>query len=304
MSANFELEITNFPWDSLCEKISQATNESFIIADYRSVGGGCINRAYTIENAQGQRYFLKLNQLSRVEMFEVEASGLMEIGVAARITTPTPICWGVITNYSYLVLSHLNLADRGTPENWHELGRNLAQMHQTRSSNPVRFGWQLNNTIGSTPQINTWENNWAKFFANHRISYQLQLAQTNGGKFPQATALLAKIPQILGNHQPQPALVHGDLWSGNIGFTDADIPVIFDPAIYWGDREVDLAMTELFGGFPATFYQGYERVYPIDPGYPQRRSLYNLYHILNHYNLFGGSYQHQANKLIEEVVRS
>jgi fructosamine-3-kinase len=195
------------------------------------------------------------------------------------------------------------LENRGNSPNWSEMGRNLAAMHDYRISNPAKFGWQINNTIGSTPQLNTWETDWTIFFKNQRLDYQLQLARRKGGHFPQADRLLAMIPDLLANHQPQPSLVHGDLWGGNASFTNAGIPVIFDPATYWGDREVDVAMTELFGGFPAAFYQGYESVYPLAPGYARRKQLYNLYHILNHYNLFGGSYQSQANSAIELVLR-
>jgi fructosamine-3-kinase len=203
---------------------------------------------------------------------------------------------------TYLVLNYLDLTDRSILENWTQMGQNLAAMHRYRITDSPRFGWHLDNTIGSTPQVNTWENDWMTFFKNHRIDYQLQLARRKGGNFPKATQLLATIPQILANHHPQPALVHGDLWGGNAGFTKTGNPVIFDPATYWGDREVDLAMTELFGGFPAAFYHGYESVYPLDAGYAQRKGLYNLYHILNHYNLFGGSYHNQANRMIDSLL--
>ncbi len=119
---------------------------------------------------------------------------------------------------------------------------------------------------------------------------------------PQQEKLLAAIPELLA-HQVQPSLVHGDLWGGNAGCTASGEPVIFDPATYFGDREVDIAMTELFGGFPAAFYKGYNEVFPLDAGYEQRKTLYNLYHILNHFNLFGGSYASQANRMIDQILR-
>jgi fructosamine-3-kinase len=289
-------------WREIALEISRVTAKPFDLIDRQSVGGGCINRAYAIGNGT-ERYFIKLNQASRMEMFAAEAKGLQEMAATKTIKVPTPICWGIAREHSYLVLECLDLSSRGNSQTWGEMGRNLAMMHDYRISNPAKFGWHINNTIGSTPQLNTWENNWAIFFKNQRLGYQFQLARRKGGNFPQAERLLAAIPDLLANHSPQPALVHGDLWGGNASFTTAGIPVIFDPATYWGDREVDLAMTELFGGFPAAFYQGYESVCPLDPGYARRKQLYNLYHILNHYNLFGGGYQSQANKAIELLLQ-
>ncbi|MEG3863571.1 fructosamine kinase family protein, partial [Microcoleus sp. herbarium12] len=165
-----------------------------------------------------------------------------------------------------------------------------------------RFGWSVNNAIGSTPQINNWAADWAEFWAEHRIGYQLQLARRRGGNFSQGETLLAAIPKLLEGYKPQPSLVHGDLWGGNASVTSAGEPVIFDPATYWGDREVDMAMTELFGGFSPAFYRGYNEVWLLDSGYEKRKTLYNLYHILNHFNLFGGSYESQANQMINRIL--
>ena len=165
-----------------------------------------------------------------------------------------------------------------------------------------QFGWERNNTIGSTPQENDWTTNWAEFFAQHRIGYQLKLAQRRGGNFPERERAIAAVQENLAKRQPQPSLVHGDLWSGNAAVTTSGEPVILDPAIYWGDREVDLAMTELFGGFPAAFYRGYSQVWQLDEGYQQRKTIYNLYHVLNHFNLFGGGYGAQANRMLAQIL--
>jgi fructosamine-3-kinase len=299
-------------WSEIAAEISQARGQRFEIADRRSIGGGCINEAYTISDRQLQRYFVKINQSSGLDMFTAEAWGLREMLTIDAIKTPIPLCWGTAGNRAFLVLSYLDLGGSGTSDSWHQMGQELAQMHHypitlDRSVGegmaPDRhYGWHINNTIGSTPQINTWESDWATFWRDRRIGYQIQLARRRGGDIPQGDALLAAIPSLLENHHPQPSLVHGDLWSGNASFTRDGIPVIFDPATYWGDREVDLAMTELFGGFPAAFYQGYNAVYPLDRGYEQRKLLYNLYHILNHYNLFGGSYLSQANSTIDRLL--
>jgi fructosamine-3-kinase len=293
----------NIQWREIGARITQATGDRFEISERQSLSGGCINQVYLIRAARNRdRYLLKLNRAALIEMFVAEATGLAEIAATATVRVPTPICWGTVGEHSYLVMEYLDLVTSAYDRSWCEMGRNLARLHQHRSERH-QFGWQIANTIGSTPQINTWESDWATFFTNNRIGYQFQLARQRGGDFPQATALLDALPRLLAEYQPPPALVHGDLWSGNTSFTTAGIPVVFDPATYWGDREVDLAMTELFGGFPAAFYQGYQEIYPLDPGYSQRKNLYNLYHILNHYNLFGGSYQTQANRTIDTLLR-
>ena len=142
----------------------------------------------------------------------------------------------------------------------------------------------------------------ANFFAEHRIGYQLQLAKQRGGHFPECAQVVETVRELLVHRKPKPSLVHGDLWSGNVAITEEGEPVILDPAAYYGDHEVDLAMTELFGGFPEVFYRGYNKVFPLSKGYQQRKVLYNLYHILNHFNLFGGQYGSQANRVIEMVL--
>jgi fructosamine-3-kinase len=296
-------------WTKIQESITQATGKPFEIIDRQTIGGGCINQAFLVSNVAGaapsdnrERYFVKLNRADLGEMFAAEAKGLLEIAATATIKVPTAICWGVAGDQSYLVLEYLDLTNEATPEQWNQMGRDLATMHRQQISPNRQFGWHINNTIGSTPQINTWETNWAKFFANHRIGQQLQIAQSNGGNFPKAAQIIAKIPELLANYHPKPSLVHGDLWSGNASFTTAGEPVIFDPATYWGDREVDVAMAALFGGFPNAFYQGYADVYPLDPDYSTRKVLYDLYHILNHHNLFGGNYQAQANSMIDRLL--
>jgi len=191
---------------------------------------------------------------------------------------------------------------QGTPQAWRQMGEQLAAMHQAEWGN--RFGWERANTIGSTPQPNPWTDDWVTFFTEQRLGHQFHLAKRRAGHFPQQEQLLAAVPEILAGHQPQPSLVHGDLWSGNAAVTQSGAPVIFDPATYVGDREVDVAMTELFGGFPAKFYAGYADRWPLEAGYEQRKPLYNLYHILNHFNLFGGGYLSQANQVIQALLQT
>jgi fructosamine-3-kinase len=282
-------------WAEIAEQISQARGRSFQITEQRPVGGGCINDSYAIGH-QGDRYFIKLNQPNLLEMFTAEAAGLAAIDQTQTILVPQPICLGITASHSYLVLTYLDLG-QNSRANWQQLGQQLAALHQAPA--PQQFGWHRHNNIGSTPQPNDWQQNWADFFGQQRLGYQLQLAGHH--KFPHSQQLLAALPSLL-NHQPAVSLVHGDLWGGNAGFTSSGQPVIFDPATYYGDREVDLAMTELFGGFPPAFYQGYEEVYPLAIGYQQRQVIYNLYHVLNHYNLFGGSYLSQANSMITRIL--
>ncbi|GAB1541695.1 fructosamine kinase family protein [Scytonema sp. NUACC21] len=286
-------------WSEIDTHISQVTGAEFHSSQRRSVSGGCINQGYSVSD--GKRvYFVKLNQASQVAMFEAESLGLKQMFQTGTIRVPKPICWGTAGNSGYLVLEWLDMGS-GNTKAWEEMGRKLAAMHKATSTRG--FGWDMNNTIGSTPQINTWTANWVEFYAKHRLGYQFQLARRRGGHFPQEQELLQAVPKLLATRKVQPSLVHGDLWGGNAGCTVSGEPVIFDPATYYGDREVDIAMTELFGGFPAAFYQGYQAVWSLEEGYEQRKTLYNLYHILNHFNLFGGSYSSQANRMIAQILR-
>ncbi len=285
-------------WTEIAQHIAKVTENEFSVKNRSSVSGGCINQGYAITGDTGT-YFVKLNQASQVAMFEAEGLGLQQMLETTTIRVPKPICWGTVGGEAYLVLEWLELG-RGDTKSWEEMGRQLAAMHSSTSSKG--FGWEQNNTIGSTLQINTWTADWAEFYDKHRLGYQFQLAKRRGGHFPQQERLTAAIPHLLAEHQPQPSLVHGDLWGGNSACTVLGEPVIFDPAVYFGDREVDIAMTELFSSFPAAFYRGYNEVFPLNPGYERRKTLYNLYHILNHFNLFGGGYGTQANRIIQQIL--
>lgn len=285
-------------WKEIDLHISKIQGKNFQTHQRRSLSGGCINQSYTISDGENI-YFVKVNQASRIAMFEAEYLGLQEIFATQTIRVPQPIVWGISGTQSYLILEYLGMGG-GDHNAWQTMGRNLAAMHRVTSENG--FGWQRNNTIGSTPQINTWNPSWTEFYTQQRLAYQFELAHKRGARFPLADQLLASVADILSGHEVTPSLVHGDLWGGNAGFSTQGEPVIFDPATYYGDREVDMAMTELFGGFPRVFYQAYQEVYPLEAGYERRKMLYNLYHVLNHFNLFGGSYASQANRMIEQLV--
>ncbi|WP_299485739.1 fructosamine kinase family protein [Acaryochloris sp. IP29b_bin.137] len=285
-------------WTEIQHQIGQVLGRDFVIADRRSVGGGSINQAFQV-NDEHQSYFVKLNQASKVAMFEAEAAGLKEMQDSRTIRVPRPLGWGTAEGHSYIILEWIPLG-HGDSQAWFAMGQQLATMH--RQTHEQGFGWHQRNTIGDTPQRNPWTADWGEFFAEHRIGYQLQLAQ-RGSHFRHWEALVDKIPTLLAHH-PAPSLVHGDLWSGNAAFSQGGEPIILDPATYYGDREVDMAMTELFGGFPPAFYKGYQAAWPLSEGYQQRKILYNLYHILNHFNLFGGGYASQAQQMIEQVLRT
>ncbi|AMW28486.1 MULTISPECIES: fructosamine kinase family protein [Arthrospira] len=294
-------------WNQICEHITTATSHTFTANNPTSVGGGCINQGYRLNDGD-RSYFVKLNSASQVAMFEAEAWGVQQMWETQTIRVPKPICWGTAGNSAYIVLEWLELGGRSNSQAMEKMGRQLARLHQWTPQPDYRgyqqFGWDINNTIGSTPQINTWTTDWGEFWRDHRIGYQLKLARRRGGTFENSDRFLDKIPELLSGHHPKPALVHGDLWGGNASVTHDGEPVIFDPAAYFGDREVDIAMTEVFGGFSPAFYQGYNQIYPLDKGYSRRKILYNLYHILNHFNLFGGSYGSQANQMIQQILRS
>jgi fructosamine-3-kinase len=247
----------------------------------------------------GQRYFVKRNRPELLSMYEAEAAGLGEILASNSLRVPEPVATGSDQRHSWLVLEYLDLSDCDADG---ELGQGLAAMH--RCTSPL-FGFMQDNFIGATPQINTWTPLWLDFLREQRLAYQLHLADKNraGSRLlERGQRLLESLPLYFDNYQPLPSLLHGDLWRGNCGSGADGRPVIFDPAPYYGDREADLAMTELFGGFSDRFYQSYRYSWDIDPGYTTRKVLYNLYHVLNHFNLFGGGYESQALGMVERLL--
>jgi fructosamine-3-kinase len=279
--------------------IGQATGQVFQISHCAASSGGCINQTYQLRGQDGRQFFIKLNSANRLAMFAAEAAGLNEIAATQTIRVPQPVAHGIAGAQSFLVLEYLDLGGRSNDA---LLGKQLAALHRTQAA---QFGWQQNNTIGDTPQQNAWSDNWITFWREQRLGFQLSLAEKNGytGKLQQhGEKLLSKLPDFFVGHQPDPSLLHGDLWSGNHGYLASGEPVLFDPAPYYGDREADLAMTELFGGFGADFYAAYRAAYPLHAGYTPRRDLYNLYHILNHANLFGGGYVRQAEQMMEKLL--
>lgn len=283
---------------AIAEDLASATGRQARCQMLGAVGGGCINRAMRVSHGDN-RYFVKLNSGERLDMFAAEAQGLLELRRAEALYAPEPVCWGRGGKAAWLVLEDLEL---GGPPRPSRLGEGLAALH--RVTQP-RFGWRLDNTIGSTAQKNTEQEDWLGFWREQRLGYQLELATVNGAGERLASRgqeLLESFPKLFAEYRPEASLLHGDLWSGNYAYLGDGQPVIYDPAVYYGDREAELAMTELFGGFPHEFYAAYEAAWPLDAGYRVRRTLYQLYHVLNHFNLFGGAYLNQALSLTDGLL--
>jgi len=266
-------------------------------AQWSRAGGSALNDTRRLR-IDGASYFVKLGPAPALAMYEAEAAALRALAHAEAVRVPAPIATGMAGAVAWLALEWLDLAP-GAPDA--PLGHALAALH--RATAP-RFGWHRDNAIGTTPQANGWEDDWATFFRDRRIAPQVALAARNGHRevAHEGERLLSRIPALLAGHSPPPSLLHGDLWSGNAARLASGEPVIFDPATYYGDRETDVAMTELFGGFPPSFHAAYREAWPLPPGYDVRRTLYNLYHVLNHLNLFGGGYRAQALQMIARLT--
>jgi len=287
-------------WNSISKQIEHATHTPFKITNIHPVSGGCINSGYIIQS-NNNRYFIKLNQTHLISMFKAEFAGLAEIAKTHTIKVPRPILFGKTSEHAFLVLEYIELF-AGNQQSDSQLGHQLAALHKIPQD---FFGWHQDNTIGSTPQINTSIEQWPIFWQNNRLNFQLSLAEQNGFKgnlIKSGKRLSNSLHHFFKSYTPQPSLLHGDLWSGNAAMTKQDEAIIYDPACYYGDRETDMAMTELFGGFSLHFYSAYNESYPLDSAYSTRKKLYNLYHILNHLNLFGSSYQQQAQNMIDSLL--
>jgi fructosamine-3-kinase len=285
-------------WDSIAADIAAATGKQAELSGQIATGGGCINQTMRVRYGEDS-YFVKLNTASRAGMFAAEALGLRELQGSHTLKVPGPVCWGDDGDSAYLVLEDLKPGGHGDLA---ALGEGLAAMHRVTRQ---QFGWGIDNTIGSTLQVNTLNDDWVAFWREHRLRFQLALAAQNGhgGRLQsQGEKLLDAFPALFADYSPVASLLHGDLWSGNYAFTRAGEPVIYDPAVYYGDREADIAMSELFGGFGADFYAAYRANYPLDAGYGVRKTLYNLYHILNHLNIFGDSYRSQAYRMMDVLL--
>ena len=289
---------------TLAEAISVAIGERFELIATEAVSGGCIHTALKItgEMRGGKKsYFAKVNDAERKALFAAEADGLAAIEKAGSVRVPKVIARGDDDERAWLVLEWLDLVPldaRGGAA----LGEALAAQHRVRQE---KFGWGRDNFIGSTPQVNGWTEDWLSFWREKRLVAQLRLAAHNrlpSRLIDRGERLVADCDAFFRNYRPAKSLLHGDFWGGNASAVASGPPAVVDPAVYVGDREADLAMTELFGGFPKEFKAAYRAAWPLDDGYSTRRDLYNLYHVLNHANLFAGSYVRQAEQSIEKLL--
>jgi len=281
--------------EGLEQAIAAAVGGSVAIRAAHTVSGGCIHRSFRLDTDRGL-YFLKLNDAALADALSAEIDGLQALQ-RAGMRVPTPIAHGTLANDAYLVMEHLSLG-AWRPETQRCLGEALARLHHDTQP---RYGWHRANYIGATPQRNDWHDDWSRFWSTQRLQPQLQLAARNGYEFGNLSVALSETIRAVLADRPS-ALLHGDLWNGNAGALADGAPVLFDPAVYCGDPETDLAMTELFGGFGAAFYDGYRAVRDIEPGYETRKHVYNLYHVLNHLNLFGAGYSRQAESLMRRLI--
>ena len=289
---------TKVCWSELVRRIRQF-DPGFRLARRQQAAGGCIHSAWILEGV-GKRYFVKLNRANLSKVLAAEAAGLKALAATGTVRVPQPLAQGRIGQIAFLVLEHLPLSAR-TPACDRLLGERLAALHAVPR---YVFGWCQDNFIGTTLQPNQRQADWPGFWRRQRLGFQLQLAADKGftGKLQQlGERVLAELDRFFTGYRPYPALLHGDLWCGNAAAVDG-MPAVFDPACYWGDREADIAMTELFGGFSPEFYRAYDAILPRDPGYQVRKDLYNLYHVLNHLNLFGGSYRAQAEAMMQRLL--
>ncbi len=283
---------------ALADAITAASGAPFAVPALRPVGGGDIHQAFSASDGV-RRYFVKANSAEKLPLLEAEADALSALAATGSVRVPQPLCSGTAGGQAYLVLEYLDLRGEGDAA---RLGVQLAQLHRAAQS---RYGWAHDNWIGSTPQPNGWQHDWIAFWRERRLGFQLRLAAQNGygGALQRdGETLLADLPAFFDGYTPAPSLLHGDLWGGNHGYLTDGTPVIFDPASYVGDRECDLAMSELFGGYAPAFHAAYHEAWPLDAGYAVRKTLYNLYHILNHANMFGGGYAMQAARMTAQLL--
>jgi fructosamine-3-kinase len=260
--------------------------------------GGNINQAYRLALGRYQ-FFVKLNRAAMLPMFDAEKAGLDTIRQSRTLRVPEVFMTGSEDDHAFIVMELIEFG--GQPE----AGRFAVALAAMHSNCNEQFGFHGDNTIGSTAQVNTFNDDWVDFWRRHRLGFQLDLAQQNGldARLIDAGHRLSdRLGVFFTTYRPRPSLLHGDLWSGNQAVDAKGNPVVYDPACYYGDHEADLAMMELFGHPGARFFANYAERFPLDTGYAVRRELYNLYHVLNHANLFGGGYGAQAWRMIEKLL--
>jgi protein-ribulosamine 3-kinase len=286
-------------WHDLAQAISAITGRKLARAPDETVSGGSVGVCLRWMSDAGP-VFVKVAGADRAWAFDAEADGLRALASAGAIRVPRVLGTGVASNRAWLALEWIDLVSPASRSEA-RLGELLAEQHRATSAT---FGWHRANTIGLTEQKNEPDTDWARFYAARRLGFQLDIVEASGGGrlLDRGRRLCECVPALLGAHSPVASLLHGDLWAGNHAEDSAGNPVIFDPAVHFGDREADIAMTRLFGGYGRAFYAAYEAAWPLEAGAAERVPLYNLYHVLNHFNLFGGGYRRQAEDMTERLL--
>ena len=322
---------------AIASAVEAFTGQPFHVSTAQPVGGGCIHEAWRLDDGL-RSFFVKTGPTTAAAAFDAEADGLNALRATGTVRVPKVGAGGTAlagsprdmgtalagsprdmgtalagsprdtgtaaTHRAFLILEFLELRDLDRTGGA-ALGEALARLHRESGiAADATYGWPRDNFIGGTPQSNQSQRTWAGFFSAERLRPQLTLASANGmerGLRDQGEQIAERLSALFLDYRPLPSLLHGDLWSGNAAQLEDGTPVIFDPAVYRGDREADIAMAELFGGFPESFYAAYRAAWPLDPGYETRKTLYNLYHVLNHFNLFGAGYLGQARRMIARL---
>ena len=280
---------------------SNKVSQNSLIDKIIPLGGGCIHKAWCIQFRNGKKVFAKSNHIDNINLFKFERECLLALKRFANtsyICIPKPLDLISYQKISILFLEWIDLEQ----SQHNVLGKGLALLHKASTEeNNTNFGWEEDGFIGSNSQLKGWDSDWGKFFVNYRLRPQLIQAARWGVKIDDYEDTLIYLSSYLNNHKPKISLVHGDLWSGNCGRTKNGLGSLYDPASYWGDREVDIAMTKLFGSFNKEFYKSYEETWPLDKCSRDRTKIYNLYHLLNHANMFGGSYKENSLQILKDL---
>ena len=284
-------------WKSVSQVLADQFGAYYHIKEKNKVHTGEMHEAWLIDDGI-QPVFIKVNEKSYRSMFRAEADQLELLAKTNTVKVPQVYGVGCSQSHSFLLLEALRI-EPVTPETMAEFGVQLAQLHSQRG--PEQYGLDFDTWLGSQYQPNEWRTNWATFFAEYRIGWQLQICKEKGLDFGNIEDITHIVAAKLVKHKPQPALLHGNLWIENCAKVNTGI-TIYDPACYWGDRECDLAFSELFEPFPQEFYQNYHHTYPIDEGYVERKPIYQLYHLLNFSHRFKGHYVELAKAVIHKIL--
>lgn len=272
------------------------------ITSVTGIGGGCINNAFRYDTDEGA-FFVKKHRSLDVSVFRAEALGLRALCDTKTLRVPHPVCYGKLPGGgSFFIMEYLEMCSGGSFSQ-EEFGHKLALMHSVIEEG--RFGFDIDNVIGSTPQYNSWSNDWVSFFSERRLKAQLDFVAENYQDeeiLRYGERLLLRLPQFFSGIEVKPSLIHGDLWSGNVCADVNGVPIIFDPASYYAHHEAEWGIMTMFGGFSGVCQRAYEEIFPRKPGFSERLSLYQLYHYLNHYNIFGSSYRSTCISLLRSLL--